>query len=128
MIKLREVCILSAAFGGLLNAAVINTNNAATVAAFQSGATVFNFEGIAGRTPQTITSYTAGNPVSSAAFRPGTAISCRTTSCSAWKPTFRSQARWIARNSFQVPSIPRWITLPRRAAASVMHSEACCLT
>ena len=38
------------------------------MAAFQTGATVVNFESIAGRTPQTITSYTSGNAVSSAAF------------------------------------------------------------
>jgi len=62
------VCILTVAFGGLLSAAVVNTNNAAVVAAFQTGATVVNFESIAGPTPQTITSYTAGNPVSSSAF------------------------------------------------------------
>jgi len=67
MIK-SYVCILTAAFGGLLSAAVINTNNAAIVAAFQTGATVVNFESIAGRTPQAITTYTAGNPVSSSAF------------------------------------------------------------
>ena len=36
--------------------------------AFQTGATVVNFEGIAGRTPQSITSYTSGNAVSATAF------------------------------------------------------------
>jgi hypothetical protein len=35
---------------------------------FQTGATVNSFESIAGRTPQAITAYTAGDPVSSAAF------------------------------------------------------------
>src|SRR5258708_391288 len=66
--RFRYVLVLTGALTGLLNAAVINTNNAATVAAFQTGATVVSFEGIAGVTPQTITNYTAGNPVSSTAF------------------------------------------------------------
>ena len=68
MIKIWHLCVLSATFGGLLHATVIDTNNAAIVAAFQTGATVVNFESITGRTPQTITSYAAGNPVSSSAF------------------------------------------------------------
>ena len=68
MIRICQAVVLCATFGGLLQAAVINTTNAAIVAAFQTGATVVNFESIAGRTPQTITSYTAGNPVSSSAF------------------------------------------------------------
>lgn len=58
------VCSLTLAFLGSLGAAVIDTTNAATVAAFQAGATVVNFESVAGRTPQTITSYTQGDAVS----------------------------------------------------------------
>jgi hypothetical protein len=38
------------------------------VAAFQAGATFVNFESISGRTPQTITSYTSGNAVSTSSF------------------------------------------------------------
>jgi hypothetical protein len=60
-------CFLSIALGGI-HAAVINTNNPATVAAFQTGATVVNFESISGRTPQTITSYTSGATVSPTSF------------------------------------------------------------
>lgn len=68
MNKMFQVCILSALPGGLLTAGVIDTNNAATVAAFQAGATVIDFENVTGRTPQAITSYTAGDPVSPLAF------------------------------------------------------------
>ena len=53
---------------GLLQAAIVDTNNAGEVSTFQSGATVVNFESISGRTPQTITSYTAGDPVSATSF------------------------------------------------------------
>jgi len=67
MIKTCHVCILAFTLGSI-HAAVIDTNNPATVAAFQAGATVISFENIAGRTPQSITSYTAGNPVSSTSF------------------------------------------------------------
>jgi hypothetical protein len=67
---LHKMCvwIMPAAFGGLLQAAVINTNSAAAVAAFQSGATVVDFENNSDRTPQTITTYTSGNPVASSAL------------------------------------------------------------
>lgn len=69
MIRLCRVSIFFlATFGGLLHSAVINTNDPTVVTAFQAGATVVNFESIAGRTPQAITSYTAGNPVSPSAF------------------------------------------------------------
>lgn len=68
MIKTWSVVFLIATSGRVLNAAVVDTNNAAAVSAFQTGATVVNFESIAGRTPQTITSYTAGDPVSPSAF------------------------------------------------------------
>jgi hypothetical protein len=59
---------LSVAFGGLLGATVVDTNNPADVAAFQAGATVVNFESVTGVTPQSITDYTAGNAVSPTAF------------------------------------------------------------
>jgi hypothetical protein len=65
MIRNIVCCLL--ALGGL-RAAVINTNDLATVAAFQAGATVVNFDSISGRTPQTITSYTTGSPVSATSF------------------------------------------------------------
>ena len=43
-------------------------NNAADVSAFQTGATVEDFESISGRTPQTISTYTSGDPVSPDSF------------------------------------------------------------
>jgi hypothetical protein len=54
--------------GSLLHATAVDTNNAAAVSAFQSGATVQTFESVGGVTPQAITDYTSGNPVSSSAF------------------------------------------------------------
>jgi hypothetical protein len=66
--RLSQVCIFTAMFVGLVSADVIDTNDPAVVAAFQTGATVNNFESIAGTTPQTITDYTAGNAVSSTSF------------------------------------------------------------
>jgi PEP-CTERM motif len=68
MIRQVHTFTLSVAFGGLLGATVINTNNPADVAAFQSGATVVNFESVTGVTPQSIADYTAGNAVSPTAF------------------------------------------------------------
>jgi hypothetical protein len=62
------LCFLSAAFGVLLHGDVIDTNNAGDVSAFQAGATVVDFEGIPGRTPQTISTYSSGDPVSSNSF------------------------------------------------------------
>src|SRR5262245_56227398 len=53
---------------GSIHATVIDTNNPATVAAFQAGATVVNFESVTGRTAQTITAYTVGDPISPTAF------------------------------------------------------------
>jgi hypothetical protein len=50
------------------HAVVIDTTNAAAVAAFQSGLNVADFESVPTVTPQTITSYTQGNPVSPSAF------------------------------------------------------------
>lgn len=52
----------------VLQAAIVDTNNSGAVSTFQSGATVVSFESISGRTPQEITSYTAGDPVSSTSF------------------------------------------------------------
>lgn len=68
MIKSALVCVVSITFAGLLPATVIDTNNPSVVSAFQSGATVTNFESVSGVTPQTITDYTSGNAVSSTAF------------------------------------------------------------
>src|SRR5215471_7922439 len=68
MIKICSALVFSATLGGLLNAAIVDTTNPATVAAFQSGATVVNFENISGRTPQTITNYNSGNAVDSNSF------------------------------------------------------------
>jgi MYXO-CTERM domain-containing protein len=48
-------------------AAVIDTNNAATIAAFQAGATVETFESVSGVTPLVITSYTNGVAVPNSA-------------------------------------------------------------
>lgn len=62
------VAVLCLTFCGLLEATVVDTNNPAVVSAFQSGITVVNFENISGRTAQTITSYTSGDPVSPDAF------------------------------------------------------------
>ena len=67
MIRLSPIAVLWATFG-TLGATVIDTNNPAIVAAFQTGATVIDFESISGRTPQTINSYTTGDPVSSSSF------------------------------------------------------------
>src|SRR5262245_32077505 len=68
MTRICRVVAICLAFQGLLHASTISTTNAGEVAAFQSGATVNNFDSIAGRTPQTITAYTSGNAVSSTAF------------------------------------------------------------
>src|SRR5262245_46002340 len=62
------MCACLATACSLSYANVINTNNPADVAAFQSGATVVNFESISGVTPQAITNYNSGVAVSSTAF------------------------------------------------------------
>ncbi len=65
----RIPCVfLFTAAVGMLQATVIDTDNAAVIAAFQSGATVNDFENISGRTPDTITTYTTGAPVSPNSF------------------------------------------------------------
>jgi hypothetical protein len=55
-------------FCSLLHATIIDTNSSGVISTFQAGSTVVNFESISGRTPQTITSYTAGDPVSATSF------------------------------------------------------------
>lgn len=65
---LRRYLLLAPFLFGLLHGSVIDTNNTATVTAFQSGATVVDFESVTGLTPQAITAYTAGDAVSSSAF------------------------------------------------------------
>jgi hypothetical protein len=52
----------------VFQAAIVNTNSSGDVSAFQSGATVVDFESVSGRTPQSITSYTAGDAVSATSF------------------------------------------------------------
>ena len=68
MTRICHVVVLCLTFHGLLHASTLNTLDPTTVTAFQTGATVVNFEGILGRTPQSITSYTSGNAVSATAF------------------------------------------------------------
>jgi len=68
MNRICRVVLLCLTFQGLLHATVINTTTASTIAAFQSGVNVVNFESISGRTPQAITAYTVGVPVSPSAF------------------------------------------------------------
>jgi hypothetical protein len=67
MIRSVALFCLLLTLGGL-QAAVIDTIDPGVIAAFQAGATVVNFENVTGRTPQTITSYSSGAPVSSSAF------------------------------------------------------------
>jgi hypothetical protein len=61
-------CAFLAVLSSTSHATVINTTDAATITAFQDGLTVVNFEAIPGRTPQAITSYTSGDPVSADSF------------------------------------------------------------
>jgi hypothetical protein len=68
MIRKIALCFVSITFTGLLHADIVNTNNGADVLAFQTGATVQDFESISGRTPQTITTYNSGDAVSADAF------------------------------------------------------------
>ncbi|MFT3717493.1 PEP-CTERM sorting domain-containing protein [Pseudorhodoferax sp.] len=64
------IALAFAACSTLATADVIVTRDAATIAAFQSGATVLDFEGSTphGRTPQAISSYTSGLAVDPGAF------------------------------------------------------------
>jgi hypothetical protein len=68
--KMRSLTCAAASVGAITAAAAagIDTTNAGLVAAFQSGLTVQTFESLAGRTPQAITAYTQGAPVSASAF------------------------------------------------------------
>ena len=68
MTRICHVVVLCLAFQALVHASTINTNDATAIAAFQAGATVINFDSIAGRAPQSITSYASGNPVSATSF------------------------------------------------------------
>jgi|SRR5688572_6194540 len=68
MTRICHVAVFCLTFQTLLYASTINTSVPGAVATFQAGATVIDFENIAGRTPQTITAYTAGSPVSSTSF------------------------------------------------------------
>src|SRR5262245_2308325 len=68
MLKQLSCCVALLAVAHLAEAAVINTNNASVVAAFQSGATVADFNSVATRTPQIITAYTSGQAISALAF------------------------------------------------------------
>jgi PEP-CTERM motif len=71
MIRKTARCFILITFGALLRGDIIDTSTAADVSAFQSGATVVDFESISGRTPQTISAYnpgTPGDPVSPNSF------------------------------------------------------------
>jgi hypothetical protein len=68
MVKNLTVCLIFIASCLTLRAASIDTNDPSLVSAFQSGATIVSFENVSGVTPQAITSYYAGDSVSSAAF------------------------------------------------------------
>lgn len=68
MYRVSRLLLCFTTLCALSEATIVNTNNAATVAAFQSGATVVDFENISGITPQAITAYTAGAAVSPTSF------------------------------------------------------------
>lgn len=57
-----------AACGAAAQAALVQITNPATIAAFQAGTTVQNFESVPTRTPMDITAYTSGVPVSNDAM------------------------------------------------------------
>ena len=68
--KLRSFACAAMSVGTLTGAAAagIDTTDPGLIAAFQSGLTLQTFESLAGRTPQAITAYTTGAPVSPNAF------------------------------------------------------------
>ncbi|MBI2680443.1 MAG: PEP-CTERM sorting domain-containing protein [Candidatus Solibacter usitatus] len=66
MIRKAAFCFILVAFTNLLFGDIINTTDPGQIAAFQTGATVQNFESISGHTPETIIAYTAGSPISEA--------------------------------------------------------------
>jgi hypothetical protein len=55
--------LLLATLAPWAQATVIDTTDAAVIAAFQSGITVNDFEAVTGRTPQAIGAYTSGDPI-----------------------------------------------------------------
>ena len=59
-------CLIGAC--SIAHAASVDTSDAGTIAAFQTGATVNTLETVPTRTPQAITSYTTGDPVDATAF------------------------------------------------------------
>jgi hypothetical protein len=66
-LRVCQTCVLTIAFGALLPADVIDTNDPTKIAAFQSGASVNTFESVTGKTSQAITDYTVGDAVSDTA-------------------------------------------------------------
>ena len=68
--KLRSLACAAIGVGSITAAAAagVDTTDPTVIAAFQSGLTVQTFESLAGRTPQAITAYTQGVPVSPNAF------------------------------------------------------------
>ena len=68
--KIRSLACAAISVGSVTAAAAagIDTTDPALIAAFQNGLTVQTFESLAGRTPQAITAYTQGAPVSATAF------------------------------------------------------------
>jgi len=68
--NMRSLACAALGVGSITAAAAagIDTTDPGTIAAVQCGLTVQTFESIAGRTPQAITAYTQGAPVSATAF------------------------------------------------------------
>ena len=68
--KMRSLACAAVSVGTITAAAAagIDTTAPGVIAAFQAGLTVQTFESLAGRTPQAITAYTQGDPVSPNAF------------------------------------------------------------
>jgi len=68
--KLRSLACGAIGVGSITAAvaAGVDTTDPTVIAAFQSGLTIQTFESLAGRTPQAITAYTQGVPVSPNAF------------------------------------------------------------
>jgi hypothetical protein len=62
------ICLALSLAAGAAQAAAIDTQDAGTIAAFQSGLTVNDFEAVATRTPQAISAYTQGDAVDADAF------------------------------------------------------------
>ena len=65
---IRIICgVVALALAGVAEATIVDTNVPSEVAAFQTNATVNNFENVPTRTPQSISDYTSGVAVSAAA-------------------------------------------------------------